>query len=59
MDLNNEVHRERLIQDATLNSKSIGLLLPLMVESDAVVLVKEERRLEAIPTIVPPPVFLR
>jgi hypothetical protein len=30
-----------------------------MVESDAVVLVKEERRSEAIPTIVPPPVFLR
>jgi hypothetical protein len=59
MDLNNEVHRERLIQDATLNSKSSGLLLPLMVESDAVVLVKEERRPEVIPTIVPPPVFLR
>ena len=32
---------------------------PLMVESDEEVLVKEERRPEAIPAAVPPPIFLR
>jgi hypothetical protein len=44
MDLNNEVHGNRLIQDTTTNPKSRGGLLPLMMESVAEVLVKEERR---------------
>jgi hypothetical protein len=57
MDLNNEVHGNRLIQDTTTNPKSRGGLLPLMMESVAEVLVKEERRPEAIPAAVPLPIF--
>jgi hypothetical protein len=32
---------------------------PLVVESKEEVLVKEERRLEAAPTAIPPPIFLQ
>jgi hypothetical protein len=59
MNLNNQVHGEKLIPDTTTNPKFRGGLLPyLMVESATKVLVKEERRQEAIPSAVPPPMPL-
>jgi hypothetical protein len=40
-------------QDTTTNPKSWGGLLPFQVENDVELLVKEERRSEAIPVAVP------
>jgi hypothetical protein len=45
---------ERFDQYSTKNLKSRGGLLPLIVEIDPEVLVKEERRPEATPVVVLP-----
>jgi hypothetical protein len=52
MDLNNQVHREKLIQDTTTNLILGVYYSSLMMESVAEVLVKEERRPKTISAAV-------
>jgi hypothetical protein len=58
MNLNNKVYGEILIQDTSTNPSPGVEYSPLMVESNAEVLVKEERWPEAILVAVVPPIFL-
>jgi hypothetical protein len=60
MDLNNQVNIERSIQDTTTKTLSLGVYYsPLMMESAAEVLLKEERHLDAIQAAVSPTIFLQ